>query len=87
MVEDIINIVQDNIINNNLIKKDDKIVVAVSGGPDSMCLLDSLFKLKDKLKFKVVVAHVNHGIREESEQEKVYVEKFCKVRDIPFYYL
>ena len=47
MVEDIINIVQDNIINNNLIKKDDKIVVAVSGGPDSMCLLDSLFKLKD----------------------------------------
>ena len=44
-----------------------------------MCLLDSLFKLKDKLKFKVVVAHVNHGIREESEQEKVYVEKFCKV--------
>ena len=87
MVEDIINIVQDNIINNNLIKKDDKIVVAVSGGPDSMCLLDSLFKLKDKLKFKVVVAHVNHGIREESEQEKVYVEKFCKVRNIPFYYL
>lgn len=87
MVENIINSVRDNIKNNNLIKKDDKVIVAVSGGPDSMCLVDCLYKLKDELEFKIVVAHVNHGIREESEQEKVYVETYCNDRNIPFYYL
>ncbi len=87
MEENIINIVQKNIDENNLIKNGDKVIVAVSGGPDSMCLLDSLFKLKDKIGFEVIVAHVNHGIRKESDQEKIYVEDFCKARNIPFYYL
>lgn len=87
MVENIINIVKNNIISNNLIKKNDKVIVAVSGGPDSMCLLDSLYKIKDELEFEVIVAHVNHGIREESEGEKVYVETYCKERNIPFNYL
>lgn len=87
MVENIINIVKSNIINNELIKSGDKVVVAVSGGPDSMCLLDSLFKLKNKLFFDIVVAHVNHGIRKESESEKEYVEKFCRERNVKFHYL
>lgn len=87
MVETIINIVKENIINNNLIKENDKVIVAVSGGPDSMCLLDTLNRLKDELKFSLVVAHVNHGIRKESDDEKIYVEKYCKARNIPFRYL
>ena len=41
--------VKNNIIENELIKNGDKIVVAVSGGPDSMCLLDTLNKLKEEL--------------------------------------
>lgn len=87
MVKNIINIIKNNIINNDLIKNKDKVVVAVSGGPDSMCLLDSLFKIKDEIGFDIVVAHVNHGIRAESEYEKVYVENYCKDRNIPFHYL
>lgn len=87
MVENIINSVKNNIVNNNLIKKNDKVIVAVSGGPDSMCLLDCLYKLKEELEFEIIVAHVNHGIREESEQEKIYVEDYCKKRNIPFNYL
>ena len=87
MVETIINIVKENIINNNLIKENDKVIVAVSGGPDSMCLLDTLNRLKDELKFSLVVAHVNHGIRKESDDEKIYVEKYCKARNISFRYL
>lgn len=87
MVDDIINIVKNNIVENSLVKKGDKVVVAVSGGPDSMCLLDSLYKIKDELSFSIVVAHVNHGIRKESDDEKKYVEDFCKKRDISFHYL
>lgn len=85
--------VEQVIINNKLIDNNDKLVVAVSGGPDSMCLLSILIDLKDTFKSKyninytIIVAHVNHMIREESEQEKVYVESFCKNNDINFYYL
>ena len=82
-----------NIIDNNLIQNNDKVVVGVSGGPDSMCLLNVLNDLKEKLKneysinYELVVAHINHGIRKESEDEKKYVEAFCKKIDVPFYYL
>ena len=87
MDNNIIKIVKKNIIDNNLIQKQDKVVVAVSGGPDSMCLLDSLYRLKDELEFSISVAHVNHGIRKESDDEKIYVEEFCKARNVPFHYL
>ncbi len=87
MKDNILNIVKNNIISNNLLKHGDKVIVAVSGGPDSMCLLDSLYRLKDELKVKLVVAHVNHGIRKESDDEKIYVENYCNDRNIPFYYL
>lgn len=87
MVNNIINIVKNNIVENSLVKKGDKIVVAVSGGPDSMCLIDTLYRLKDELEFSILVAHVNHGIRIESDLEKEYVEKYCKERNIPFFYL
>ncbi len=87
MVDNILNIVKNNIVENNLISYGDKIIVAVSGGPDSMCLLDVLYKLKGELKFDIEVAHVNHGIRKESDDEKVYVENYCNNRNIPFHYL
>lgn len=91
--EYIIKNIEQNIIENNLIKNNDKIVVGVSGGPDSMCLLDSLITLKNvftnkyDISYSLIVAHVNHMIREESKKEKIYVENFCKKYDIPFYYL
>lgn len=85
--------VEDNILKNELIKNGDKIVVGVSGGPDSMCLINTLLSLQDKLKknnnieYLLCVAHINHMIREESKQEKIYVENFCKKNNLPFYYL
>ena len=69
----------------NLIQKQDKIVIGVSGGPDSMCLLDSLYCLKEKLGIEIVVAHVNHMIRKEAEEETAYVKKYCNKNDIPCY--
>lgn len=69
----------------NLIQKQDKIVIGVSGGPDSMCLLDSLYCLKEKLDIDIVVAHVNHMIRKEAEEETAYVKKYCNKHDIPCY--
>lgn len=61
-----------------LINEGDKLVIGVSGGPDSICLLQVLNLLKEKLKFEIYVAHVNHMIREEAESETKYVQKFCE---------
>lgn len=91
--EYIIHNIEQNIIENNLIKNNDKIVVGVSGGPDSMCLLDSLITLKEtfikkyNISYSLIVAHVNHMIREESKEEKIYVKNFCRKHNVPFYYL
>ena len=61
----------------NMIEENDSIVVAVSGGPDSMSLLSVLIKLKQKMNITLVVAHVNHMIRAVADSETEYVKKFC----------
>lgn len=65
---------------NSLNIKNENIVVACSGGSDSMFLLDLLCNLG----YKVICAHVNHKVRAESDQEYVFVENYCKERNIIF---
>ncbi len=78
---------QEKVLNTikkyNLIQKGDKIVIGVSGGPDSMCLLDILYCLKDQLEIEIIVAHINHMIRKEADEETKYVQKYCEKNDIP----
>ena len=64
----------------NLIENGDKIVVGVSGGPDSITLLNILKNIKEKeiIKFNLVVCHINHMIREEAVSDEKYVEEYCK---------
>ncbi|MBP3255334.1 MAG: tRNA lysidine(34) synthetase TilS [Clostridia bacterium] len=71
----------------NLIQKGDNIVIGVSGGPDSMALLNMLINLRkeNKIDAKLIVAHINHGIREEAEEETKYVKDFCDSNSIPCY--
>lgn len=70
-----------------LIQNGDKVVVAVSGGPDSMCLLQILNRIQKnrEILFEIYVAHVNHGIRQEAEEETNYVEQYCVKHDIPIF--
>ena len=72
---------------NNLLKNDDTLVLGISGGPDSMCLLHVLISLKEKYNLKLVCAHINHGLRIESNEEKIFVENFCQNNGIIFEYL
>lgn len=70
----------------NMIEKDDKIVMGISGGPDSLCMLDVLFNLKGKFNLKLYVVHVNHMIRgEDAKKDAAFVEKLCKDLDLPFF--
>lgn len=75
----------DTIKKYNLIKENDSIVIGVSGGPDSICLLHILNEIKNELNFKIYVAHINHMIREEADEETEYVKEFCKNLGIECY--
>lgn len=75
----------DTIKKYNLIKENDSIVIGVSGGPDSICLLHILNEIKNELNFKIYVAHINHMIREEADSETEYVKEFCKNLGIECY--
>lgn len=70
--------------NDANIRYRDTLVVGVSGGPDSMALLDILIKLKKELDLVLVVAHVNHNIREESKVEEEYLRDFCNKEGLLF---
>lgn len=79
-------LVYNTIIRENLIKKGDKIVLGVSGGPDSMALLYSLYNMKDELQIELVAVHINHGVRGfEADSDEEYVKDICEKLDIPFY--
>ena len=85
--------VYNTIVQNNLIQNNDKIVIGVSGGPDSICLLYVLNNLKEQfitnlgIAYEIIVAHVNHGIRQESKEEAIYVEDVCKKLGVDFNFL
>ena len=66
------------------INKNDIVVVACSGGPDSMCLLSLVNEIKNELNLKIIVAHVNHKLRVESEEEKEMVENYSKENNLIF---
>ncbi len=59
------------------------VVAAISGGPDSMFLLEVL----KKYKFKIVVCHVHHNHRVESDKEALMVEEYCKKNNMIFEFM
>lgn len=68
---------------NSMIQSGDKVLVALSGGPDSVCLLHILSELRDLLHIEVYAAHVNHCLRGESALgDETYVKELCKKLNI-----
>lgn len=125
ITEKIETIVMETIKNENLIENNDKIVIGVSGGPDSMCLINNLKVIRNlniqnapnepgmngavdpfynsrcsrhdpnkpgmngvlgmAINFEIVVAHVNHMLRKEANEEEIYVKDYCEKNGIEFY--
>ena len=77
-------LVYEFLVNKIKLNKDSKIVIGVSTGPDSMCLLNILLNLQEKLKFKIIVAHVNHKKRVESDEEEQFLEDYCFKKNLVF---
>lgn len=79
------NKVEKFITDNEIFKHGDSVLLGVSGGADSTCLLYVLNDLKEKFDLKLLVVHVNHGIRgEEADRDAMHVKKMCKKLNVPF---
>ncbi|MDS0525294.1 tRNA lysidine(34) synthetase TilS [Clostridium sp. SHJSY1] len=76
----------DYIKNNNLIKKGEGVVVGLSGGPDSICLLHLLCSIREEMKISVAAAHVNHMFRGiEADKDEQFSQQFCRKLNVEFF--
>ncbi len=77
---------QDEIKKNKQITKSDRILVAFSGGKDSVCLLFLLLELRERFHFDLGACHVHHGIRgSEADEDLAFCRDFCMAKNVPFY--
>jgi tRNA(Ile)-lysidine synthase len=67
-----------------LLKNHDRVLVGVSGGPDSLALLYSLVSLKKTFGLKLCVAHLDHGLRADSREDARFVEGLASGLGLPF---
>ncbi len=68
----------DTIKVHNLIKKKDKILLGISGGPDSVYLLYQFIEIRDDFKLNITCLHFNHALRPEADSEETFVKELCK---------
>jgi tRNA(Ile)-lysidine synthase len=84
MAKNLIKNIKNFVFQNKLWEREDKIIVGVSGGPDSVCLLNILTKLKDKYDFKIIIVHVNYNLRgKESLGDENFVRNLAKNYNLP----
>ncbi|HIT59663.1 MAG TPA: tRNA lysidine(34) synthetase TilS [Candidatus Fimousia stercorigallinarum] len=74
------------IIKHNLIRDGDKIVIAFSGGPDSVYLLLGLLKLREKMDLSLAAVHINHKLQQIAEEHAAFVREFCREHAVDLYY-
>ncbi|MCJ7595459.1 MAG: tRNA lysidine(34) synthetase TilS [Desulfobacterales bacterium] len=84
-MQDIFTKVRETLSRYEMIAPKDGIIVALSGGPDSVCLLHVLHELKDELDVRLVVAHYDHGLRpDEDEAETQFTRDLAASLNLPF---
>ncbi|MDD5440199.1 MAG: tRNA lysidine(34) synthetase TilS [Candidatus Omnitrophica bacterium] len=82
----LLNRIRTTIRRFDMLRKNDRVLVCVSGGPDSMCLLHALVYFKKEWSLSLAVAHLDHGIRGRvSYEDLLFVKKTAAESDIPFF--
>lgn len=76
--------VRETIKRYNLLSKNDRVVVGVSGGPDSVTLILLLNLLRKELNLNLHIAHLDHQLRRDSLQDKEFVKSLAQKLNLPF---
>ncbi|MEW6619462.1 MAG: tRNA lysidine(34) synthetase TilS [bacterium] len=75
--------VEKIIIQYHMLDEEDKVVIGISGGPDSVALSHILSRLQKKYKLTLYLAHLNHLLRKEAKQEALFVKEIAKSLKLP----
>jgi tRNA(Ile)-lysidine synthase len=77
--------VTDTVREHGMFVPDDLVLVWVSGGPDSVCLLESLIRLRRLFRIRLAVFHLDHGLRPGSGKDARYVRRLADRHRVPFH--
>lgn len=78
--------VKETIEREKLLEQNDKVLVAFSGGPDSLCLLDILLRLAPSYNLTIYAAHLNHMIRGyDAQMDAMFCYDFCEKNGVKFF--
>lgn len=78
--------VRETLQKHEMLQEGDGVLVAVSGGPDSIALLHLLVELREERSLRLEVAHLHHGIRgEEARRDALFVADLAKTLELPFH--
>ncbi len=84
-MDNVVDRIAKTIDENRLLKRGDSVLVALSGGPDSVTLLYLLDRLKSKYRIKLAAAHLDHGIRPEAAEERAFCKNLCRKLKVKFH--
>lgn len=84
---DILKIAGKTVKTHNMLEKNDRVLVGLSGGADSTALLHVLCELKDEYNLDIAAAHINHSLRETADRDMYFCEKLCRKLGIKLYCL
>lgn len=83
---DLVELVRRALFEDGLLGDGEEIIVALSGGADSVCLAHILLQLGERCGFRVSCAHFDHRLRgEESRRDADFVAEWCRARGVPLY--
>ncbi len=87
-MKNLVKTIQNTVFRQEIFARKGKIILAVSGGPDSVFMLDIFSKLKPKYGLELAIAHVNYGLRgPESDKDEAFVRKLAEKYNIPVFVL
>lgn len=85
LMEDLLARVKKTVERYSMVREGQRVMVALSGGPDSVALLHVLLALRNLFKIEVVAGHVDHGLRgEESKGDAEFAERMAESLNVPF---
>ena len=77
--------IESFITDHEMIKENDKVLIAFSGGPDSVFLFHALNSIKEKYNLEISVIYINHNLRDDVRNDIEFIDNFTKQNNIQSY--